>query len=657
MFLSTRLRNIAQTVAAKAVTILDIPPGLGERLIIPAGLTSDETRVYVCTEDLNEAKSYVAMHKAVGTQVPANFEVTYPVKEKIVYITRAALLKKALSYSQYSRSLPWVFCDVLMIPVYDGYSSDISLIMALWRVTATKGERVPRLILVTYDWSYDELLAGVDMQEDVGKLKYRPSDFTVTITHTGPSSKPKAGESVRQIAEIILKSQGTIAIYVAGYGEGEAMTSMLRKMLSAKHIIIGAHSIIVDTILEAVVSDNKNKVIVVTDATASILPLDVSVVIDTMLEYTTVMTKHLGTRTILSTISKRRAAARIGRLGTRSEGRAYRMMSQEQYDKLPDVLESELDRLPFHWPMIRTLVTGYDVSELFAGLSDIKLEEATRLLKDLGIISLDGRLTDRGKFVAMFTLGIVPSVILEMWFRAKNPLFPCIVVVSLLDSYEEGYFKYPPATDSRALDAHYAKYFRRYEGYSDVETMINMWHAIMDVGGGIDKVLSEMPKMKTWCANNSIRFGRIKEALHTMSVTTNVLTKELRADVPKGKFTLEGFLAKFRPIVIEVYTVLDRIVKFESQGVYKSVTGMRYMLDYLSVNKFNSSERPPPILLIPLITSSTGKARQSVIHIALDFEEPKKERKRPPVRRDSRSEEQEKKEMAEALKLMEELGM
>lgn len=153
----------------------------------------------------------------------------------------------------------------------------------------------------------------------------------------------------------------------------------------------------------------KRKVVLSTNiAETSVTIPGVKYVIDSGLRKVKVWRHQLGLATLLTVpISKASASQRTGRAGRESEGKCYRLYTENDYNKLPTQTESEIARCEISSPILMLKKIGVKDVVNWSWLEYPGKEaiiQAMKELYELGALNDAGKITDRGQKMALLPL-------------------------------------------------------------------------------------------------------------------------------------------------------------------------------------------------------------------------------------------------------------
>lgn len=205
---------------------------------------------------------------------------------------------------------------------------------------------------------------------------------------------------------------------------------------------------------------------------------------------------------------------------------------------------------------------------------------------------------------------------------ASYPIFPGIVVASLIDAYGPTYFWTPRRTSEMSPDQyntmirqHKEDFFSKFKGYNDLESCLNMWSDLMTPTTDInikDSIVSN------WSRKNSMNNKKIHELLTIVRQSSKTISN-MNYSLEIGPFTTNGVMTAARPFLLAVYS--DTIMSHIRSTMYSSLTtSEEYKLD--TRDAVNELAENPPIGIIAIrtaeIETSIGLSR--IVNFAIDTE-------------------------------------
>jgi ATP-dependent helicase HrpB len=247
------------------------------------------------------------------------------------------------------------------------------------------------------------LLGDAPVIESVGKafhVETRYSRFT--------SDKPLEARIVEVVSRALTTEEGDILVFLPGMREIRRVEEKLQGVSPDDvivHILHGDLSLTVQEAALAPARSGKRKVILSTSIAETSLTIDgVRIVVDSGLARAARFDPRRGMSGLVTIpVSRAVADQRRGRAGRQSAGVCYRLWREEEHAQLPeypvpeirvsDLAHAALDLALWRAP------TGEGLSFLDRPLS-ANLVQAQGILKSLGALTADGRLTPHGRTMA-----------------------------------------------------------------------------------------------------------------------------------------------------------------------------------------------------------------------------------------------------------------
>ena len=496
--------SVQQTIPAVREVTRRVKQTLGDKIVGSAA----ESRVTYRNEFLTELRES-AHSPAVGRfKYPIRKRDFYTDDSKIVYTTAKHLEKVMIDVVKYvnkfgANNTNVSFCDFLIIDEAHSGNLEIEIIMALWKFLYEHGAIVPKLILTS---------ATLDM-----KLTQFPNavcqniitrTFEVKIEYHTQDYKPNSDVLYSDTVDVVLKNHkklteyldnekgDTWIIFCPGYNEVTKVISLLRTKGDDSLILIPAYSELSPEETDLIFSnppEYTRRIIVATNFLESAVTVNgVTYIYDTLTEKITETSITGGIRLDLVNITKFSAKQRAGRTGRTCTGTVYRMCKENSYATFLDQKSSEIDRIPLFTTVIKLVDLELNAMQLFPKLNPKKFSNCIKLLTELNLLEIDVKNSDSegtkflvnegGVFCAKFPFGVKNTVILYKWIKEGYPVFPCIVLVCLIDSFSQGYFFYPKKLSTQSneeykaiFEGHYEKHFRQYYHESDLGILLNLY--------------------------------------------------------------------------------------------------------------------------------------------------------------------------------------
>ena len=661
LVISSNLPALEQAVNQHDSVLISAPTGIGKSLGVPWILGRKGNKVVISVPTVAAAISLFARQKMLNPGIEVGYaaeaRIHYTEKTQIIYATSGHIRRRFLDFYRHikGQSIKQDFVtglisqtDILILDEIHLGSVDDHVNRSLWKYGNLNGYPVPKIILSSAtpeEGKYPESF----------KYSIQTKSHPVNIFYHDKNYHIGDRKLITDLAEVILKFnnsplKGDILVFVAGKGEIRQLVSKLRLSIQLsrdeKHRanILPAHGDLSHEDFRQIyrrpgfsretglmIENPPRKIVIATNiAETSITIEGINLVIDSMMEKRSETSSTGGSRLALHYISQSSAIQREGRTGRTGPGNCYRMCKPDFYVQLELNRPEEITRVPIYNTVMELIEVGLKPSDVLVNLDKRLIRKAITLLTQLKLIKQDGYVTKAGSFVTNFPLGVRNATILWLWAQKKHPLYPGIVVLSLLDSYGPSYFWYPPKTYGQnyseylqMLMSHKEEYFSDIEGYSDVETILNMWNKFTSEMGGPQAKPREITK---WSTQNSINNRKLKEALRIINQVKNSMERiyspeGLKYKVEVARFTSKGVINALRPLAEIAYQ--DLIMTWTSgtqSSYYHQGSQQVYRLDQRnSVNALRPGNLPQRIIPFVMAEIHSGGVIR-LINVALDLE-------------------------------------
>lgn len=647
MQIASHLPDIVSLISQHPVVSVIAPTGSGKSVAVPSAIAAVGARVFVTVPTRTAAISLATYQKTLqraanpGADVEklvgyaAESQVHYGPSTMIAYVTGGHARRKMLSYFTNGIPRPIDFCDVLMVDEVHAGSLDNTVIISLWMYAASLGVQVPRLLVasatpVPMTIEPVPVVYTVDLAAFPIEYRYLAKDIDID-DHSG-ALYTEAAKLAAKVHTTTPIDSGHILIFAPGSSDVEKIMETLSKLLE-KEIAAGTVDIIPAfgalkpediALIYKETGNTMRKIVIATNiAEMSITIPDIGHVIDTLTEKRAETSQSGGFRLTTRYIAKDSAKQRAGRTGRTRPGVCYRMATLERFESLEQHRPSEIQRVPIFETIMELLAVGLHPQNIIKDLDAKRIGSTIQLLQRIGMITDDNgtiTVTDSGYFAPKFHISVRNAAFLWQWIQAGYPIFPGIVVACLIDSYGPSYFWVPRRKANTPVDEHNdmvkkykEKYFKKYLGYNDLETSLNMWHDLVGTLGGI---AMQPKKLLVWSQANSINNKKVKEMLTIVEQSVKAAVR-LGYDVQVGPFTTAGVMTAARPLLLSVYSDMTLINKRDI-NYFSPITKEDYRLD--TRDTINGFVANPPIGVIALVTAEiktqTGAFR--VIGFAVD---------------------------------------
>ena len=517
------LPDITRTILDNNVTFVSAPTGYGKTVGMPLALSSLGVRTMVSIptkasviglvenmKNIQKSRGVINVNDFVGSSYDS--QVNYSDNSKIIFATARHVRNKLVSDYKKGKI---DFCDVLFVDEVHNQTLDISVILTVWKEAYKNGMEVPRLLIssATPINIFDDLNIAYFTVE--GERKY-PSYIKYLMNEvliTSPVFNEIIIELIKEIHETTsLTENPHILVFLTGLGEIDPMLKNIPDYDDCVKLRMYGNMSIEERKMIDYEFPGKRKIILSTNAAeASITVVELGYVIDSLLEYRTIMTSSGGTRLSIQRISKDSAIQRAGRTGRKNEGIIFRMITEKEFDSLQQHIPREIDTLPIYEPILELVSANIDPFKF--PIDKNKIKTSLDLLISLDIIQ-NGIVTEIGDFSVTYPIPLRLSTFLYHWIRLELPLYQGCVIVSLITNYGPSFFlplrRDPDLTRKEQLkldEKHKEFYFEKYQGENVYDTLINMW---VDLYENTENLTEGV---KSYCSENSLNFKKISDSI------------------------------------------------------------------------------------------------------------------------------------------------
>lgn len=406
-------RPLLETLSEQKRVILTAPTGSGKSTQVPQMLLDGgllgEGQVVILQPRRLPARllaSWVAESRRVelGAQVgyQMRFDNVSSSATRICYVTEGVLLRRMLVDPGLSGVSALIFDEFHERHLY----GDITLARALQIQESAR----PDLILVVMSATLD--VASVQKYlEPCALLASAGRAYPITIEYL---SRPAGPAPVWELAVQELKRlvrehpQGDALVFMPGVYEISRTVEAARVALGGEFIVFPLHGELPPKEQDAAVAKyDRRKVVVATNVAETSLTIDgVRLVIDSGLARVPRYDPHRGINTLLvEKISRASADQRAGRAGRTAPGHCLRLWTAHEHQGRPARELAEVKRLDLSEVILTLKASGIDDLKTFRWLEAPEpraLERAETLLKDLGAIDEEGRITGLGRRMLAF---------------------------------------------------------------------------------------------------------------------------------------------------------------------------------------------------------------------------------------------------------------
>ncbi len=584
------VKNILTIINENPVTNVISSTSTGKTTRLPSKISESGNKIYVVVSDSGIANS---------------LQLRYLRYNKVKYLSSSEMKKHMYAVSK-TKNFDF---DILMIDEADSRSLDNFIIMSMWKYLAEKNIKVPKLLLVSntevITSLFDTFIYNIDSNIYPVEIRYDVDNYPL-------SNNLKLINKIVNLVYNYHNSsiKGSFLIFTSDKFQIETVIRRLEELKMKNVDIYPAHEDLTQGEIDRIYKNNSNRKILVADklAETTFTMEDLSVIIDTMLDFKPELSISGGSRTSLKYITKQQANTRSLRGSKYNQVLCYRMITPNLYNKLNNTTQPEILRTPLHQIMLELYENNINPYDILTFFDKKNLNRNYSLMIKLGVINPLNKVTDVGIFVKNIDFGLRNSVALHRWIKSNQPTYPAVVILSMIDSFEGSYFVYPLKEKDVSFGEYtlelleYRKeYFNPFEGISDVHTYSHIWNDMMDDVGGPEVPSSDI---KRWCGNNGIRYDKIFEV---MSIINNTLD---RIGIGKiGPFDTDNTMKLLGPVLADIYSdrkyYLDKNTEIRVRYCNKE---KYYKIDSMSINTI---EINTPETVFGLITSTISSDYES----------------------------------------------
>lgn len=401
--------EVRAALAHDRAAVLVAPPGSGKTTVVPLRLMGEpwlEGRKIVVLEPRRLATRAAARRMAflLGEEVGAS--VGYVTRTdrntgpavRVEVVTEGVLTRRLQTDPSLSDTGLVVFDEIHE----RNLQTDLGLAMTLHGRDLFRPDLRLLAMSATVDAERIAELVGGPVVESTSGL--HPVDLR---WKAAPKRTRIEDHAARIIREAVASDDGDVLVFLPGMAQIERVSQRLSELDVAIHRLHGSLS--VEEQDRAVTPGPGRKVVLSTDIAESSLTVEgVSIVVDSGLARTPRFDARTGmTRLTTVSVSKASADQRAGRAGRLGPGVAYRLWSKMEHAARRSEIEPEILAVDLAGFMLDLHHFGVPDPEVLAFLDPPparSVEEAEALLRSLGLLDADGRLTDSGRAVARLPL-------------------------------------------------------------------------------------------------------------------------------------------------------------------------------------------------------------------------------------------------------------
>ncbi|CAH6419124.1 ATP-dependent helicase [uncultured virus] len=665
LIISGHLPEILKIIDENLVSQINAPTGSGKSIGIIKALAETGKRVFSSVPTRVSATSLSSYLKTLNPELSVGYaaegNAMYNDNTQVVYATSGHVRRKLLGY--FSRGLErsrmgLMFTDILILDETHSGSLDNTIIFSLWMEALRMKVKVPRLVLLS--------ATPTDLPVEPKPIVYSvpvPTPFPVEIIYDAPDSEDETNDYAVDSAISLYHDnhvEGDILIFVPGSRDVDEMIGKLQEALP-EAVILPAYSTLDSDDLKKIYTPTKErKIIVATNIAESSITIDgLTVVIDTLFCKEATASSSGATRLETVRVTKDSAKQRAGRVGRTCPGKCYRLMNESDYEELEDHRRPEVERIPLHNTVMEFFQANIDPVNVIRGIDSSKVKESIELLTRLGMLVNESKIrppgdehllekkeeeneeekfivTRAGNFAPSVPLGVRNAAFLWRWMEAKLPLYPGVVIATIIDVHSNGYFYIPRKKRNQSpfeynvFCSEYIKTrFGTWIGDTPLHTYLNMWNAFTkNLGRNHFRVVSEpwSYNYRRWSKDHSMNYRQLSEMITVLSQTyRNIRSSRRRTDVNVEFFDVKEMIDKATPMLQDIYQ--DVAIGRSWMGdMHHPITGYKYTYDnrrIISTMEMTQPERVVPLATHEIVTR--GGRIMGFIDLFLPFPLPKEE--------------------------------
>lgn len=579
MIAQETLEEIVQFIDNNDTVYLIASTGSGKTTNIPPAIAEAHPKAVIMvgvptiTAAITISKMVKYQNPDISVEYAAGGEVTYKKGTRIVYATYGHIRNKLKNYFEDGRARPIKDIDYLIIDEAHTKQIDADMIEAMWNQTDQK----VKLILMSGTPQKNIKIPVFTVQNKPYRVKV---EYTKEkVDNKRPDIEAIKNEVIKQHKRL-KNASGGILIFLPGTSEIMDLKDLFDEDDHEDMNILTAYGNMakddIDKIFEPDVPGIRKVIIATNIAESAITIPNLLIVIDSMFERVLEVNDTGVNRLVLQRISKDAADQRKGRTGriqrdikitdangnqSTYDGFLVRMISELDYFSLADSKVPEIQRITIDKEVLDIYSIGLDpklVLSPFLGtpsMAETKINKSILTLKKIKAIE-NKSITELGEFVAGLPLDVRNGACLWFWIYAlKQPAFPCMVLVSLIDAFGPSYFWYPMQEQDES-DKEFrkrlekiSKIHSRFAGRDDLVTLLNLWITFVTETGKIDP---GRPETIEWCQKNYINNKKLRECINILTIVFDRV-RGSTAKVALGPFDPESVVDTYNQIAVEIF--------------------------------------------------------------------------------------------------------
>jgi len=595
LVINSHLPSILALIRNNEVTQINAPTGSGKSIGIPLALAESGAQVFVSVPTRVSATSLSSYARSLNSKLSigyaADAKTVYDDNTDLVYATSGHMRRKMLRYfasgiNSFKYGL--LFTDVLVVDETHTGSLDNTIILSLWMHARQLGVKVPKLVLLSATPTNIPI-----KPEPIVYAVPVPAPFPVEVIYDARDMDDSVYDHAAEIAISLHNDSrmvGGFLIFVPGAREVDELVNNLKEQIEDA-IILPAYGTLDSEELNLIYNPTETRKIVVATniAESSITIPDLVAVIDTLKCKEATATRSGAIRLETVIITKDSAQQRLGRVGRTCPGKCYRLINNMAYDRLDEHRQPEIERLPLHNTVMELLQAQINPTEVICGIDPYRVIESIGMLTRLGMVEekdSKDQVTECGQFAPSVPLGVRNAAFLWRWIKLGYPLYPGIVIASIIDTHSAGFFFIPRKPKNLDMsdypdfcNKHIEKIFNRWIGETPLHTYLNMWRALMNqIGRGHYQFIKDpyTYNYRRWSRDNSTNYKQLNDLVSTVSQVYRVTNSQFK-HVDVLLFDTDSMIAKAVPILQDIYS--DNTICHRYNGMFHRGTSVRHVFD------------------------------------------------------------------------------
>lgn len=493
----------------------------------------------------------------------------YDENTKIVYCTAEHILNRMLNIISTEGNFD--FCDYIFVDEAHTQTIQISLILSLWNKMFKDFQKVPKLIIATAN----EYKFFEDINPVYNIFKTKGYEVSKIFLENTPSKRNLYDEIAQKLYEIHeLSPSGNILVFVPGRSEMERAIKKFLELAKDSQNDFEIYRIIRGSNDQNNLDDNSKgsrKILFGTNIIeTSITVKDLFCVIDSMKEKN-IMTSYQSAKFLeTQTIPKASSIQRAGRLGRTCPGIYIAMISEDDYNKLPEYRIPEIKRIDLYEMILKLFSSNLNPFEILADAPRTTIERNILGLIKFGYLKekieeKSYEVSRKGKICSRFPMKIKNSSFLYDWIETKKDyVFVGAIIASIVDSLDtSSFFVFnEKEDDQKKIDSIISKYRK----VSDIATFLNI---ILTLIIYVDGDTKNKYKVSEFCNQNMINFGKVREIF----TKTFLCIKEIRQNgyntklsIPEPNEFIENHIDEVEKLFY--FSYFDRELNYIDQQYY-----------------------------------------------------------------------------------------